>query len=259
MTSGEIQIANSDEIKHTLERYGERVYTYYGEADEGAENIAARWELFKTLHSIGIERLYSAMREQYAPLENYNMTERGSNSELYTDTTERTGTVTAENSRENTSEDSRTETTTNTGTVSDSGERTNTGTVSNSVNSTSTNSVAAYDSSELVNRDSTTGNVTDTRTDNTTETTTNTRTDNTTAQTTRGGMIQDTESGTTTTTNDLTDTHEHNGESEHSLTRSGNIGVTTSQQMLESEIALRVKNNVLYYAVELFVSQNCTW
>lgn len=251
MMSGAIQIASSEELIHTFERYGERVYTYYGEADQGAENIAARWELFKTLHNIGIERLYEAMKEEYKPLDNYNMTERGTNTDIYTDSMKRTGTVTAENSRENTTEDTRTATTNNTGTVTSA----DTGTITDNARSNTNNSVYAYDSAVATPHDTTATTSENTRTDNTT----NTRTDNTTEQTTHGGTVTDTENGTATTTNDLTDSTEHSGESEHSLTRSGNIGVTSSQQLLESEIDLRVKNSVIYYAVELFVSQNCTW
>ena len=51
------------------------------------------------------------------------------------------------------------------------------------------------------------------------------------------------ESGTDTTTHTGTDTTTHKGK--ETLTRSGNIGVTTSQQMLESEIKLRALNNMI--------------
>ena len=42
---------------------------------------------------------------------------------------------------------------------------------------------------------------------------------------------------------------------DHKLTRSGYIGVTTSQQMLESEIKLRLTNNYLRYVVDGFMSE----
>ena len=48
----------------------------------------------------------------------------------------------------------------------------------------------------------------------------------------------DTDTGTQTTLDGGSDTHTRN----YTLTRSGNIGVTTSQQMIESERALWVWN-----------------
>ena len=62
-----------------------------------------------------------------------------------------------------------------------------------------------------------------------------------------------------TSKDDITDNETTADNLEHTLTRSGNIGVTTSQQMLTSEIILRVRNQLIYYVVELFVSQHLTW
>ena len=66
------------------------------------------------------------------------------------------------------------------------------------------------------------------------------------------------------TTPDNTKTADFDGEtlsglhtaSEHRLKRSGNIGVTTSQQMIESELSLR-KNNILKMIIREFVYDNC--
>ena len=215
------------------------------------------------------------------------------------DTLTRTGTVTnaAENSDTSERTDNLTDTTTRTGTVQtvckDTGKTadtrtvntTNTGTQISEITDSTTNSVAAYDVEAFSNRDKQSKQGSDTRTDNLT------------AQTTNGGEVNTTADTTSTVTNNLTDTTKNTGtqtttnsgtatntqtnnttdtttinssetisgttngtdNTEHTLTRSGNIGVTTSQQMLSAEIALRLKNQLAYYAVELFVSQYTTW
>ena len=61
--------------------------------------------------------------------------------------------------------------------------------------------------------------------------------------TTHTGTDTDEHTGTDTSTHTGTDTMTHTGN--ETLTRSGNIGVTTSQQMLESEIKLRALNNMI--------------
>ncbi len=216
-----------------------------------------------------------------------------------TDTLTRTGTITnaAENSDTSERTDNLTDTTTRTGTVQtvgkDSGKTadtrtvntTNTGTQTTQTTDNTTNSVAAYDVETFSNRDKQDKTGSDTRTDNLTAQTTNGGEVNTTADTTstvtnnltdtakNTGTQTTTNSGTATNTqtNNTTDTTSINSSetisgttngtdnTEHTLTRSGNIGVTTSQQMLSAEIALRLKNQLAYYAVELFVSQYTTW
>ena len=215
------------------------------------------------------------------------------------DTLTRTGTITnaAENSDTSERTDNLTGTTTRTGTVQTVGKdtgktadtrtvnTTNTGTQTSEITDSTTNSVAAYDVEAFSNRDKQSKQGSDKRTDNLT------------AQTTNGGEVNTTADTTSTVTNNLTDTAKNTGtqtttnsgtatntqtnnttdannittsetisgttngtdNTEHTLTRSGNIGVTTSQQMLSAEIALRLKNQLAYYAVELFVSQYTTW
>lgn len=60
------------------------------------------------------------------------------------------------------------------------------------------------------------------------------------------GNSTSTNSGGTKTVNSGTNTSKETGTdmTEHTLTRKGNIGVTTSQQMLESELALAEKMNI---------------
>ena len=166
---------------------------------------------------------------------------------------------------------------------------TNTGTQSTSSTGQSINGVSAYDGTDFSDRDKQTNSTNDTRTDdlsstvtnsgdinttaNSTTTTTNDTTDLTKNTGTQTNATNGTMSGTTsdTQTNDTTDTTNRTetvtGETtdsgtdslQHTLTRSGNIGVTTSQQMLTAEVYLRVRNNLVHYIVELFVSQYTTW
>ena len=215
------------------------------------------------------------------------------------DTLTRTGTITnaAENSDTSERTDNLTGTTTRTGTIQTVGKDTgktadtrtvetkNTGTQTSEITDNTTNSVAAYDVGAFSNRDKQSKQGSDTRTDNLT------------AQSTNGGEVNTTADTTSTVTNNLTDTAKNTGtqtttnsgtatntqtnnttdtttisnsetisgttngtdNTEHTLTRKGNIGVTTSQQMLSAEIALQVKHQLAYYAVELFVSQYTTW
>lgn len=253
-------IVDSATLSNVLTQYGERTYIFYGDSeDEGAANIATAWDIFVNIHAANFERISAAMSEKYKPLENYSMFEHSERTDALNDTTKHNTTTTNENSATGTSEDKTTTTTTNTGTVTDEGTRANTGTVSNSGNSTNTNSVSAYDSTSMTPRDSTTANASDTRTDNLNESSSNTRTDNTTSATENGGTITNSTSANGTTTTEGNTTATHSGTVTNDLTRSGNIGVTTSQQMLTSELFLRVRNNVAYYAVELFISQHTTW
>lgn len=71
-------------------------------------------------------------------------------------------------------------------------------------------------------------------------------------------------SANTTTYNNTTDTHTLDGltnertddlASHHSGRTHGNIGVTTSQQMLESEMMLRLKWNIYEHITDLFLSE----
>lgn len=174
-----------------------------------------------------------------------------------TATTANTGTAETKNTGNTTTLNTGTTKTENDGTVSTDDNTTNTTT--NTV--TSENGIAGFNSSSY-SKDrnaSNTGNgtavtdgtvtrtddLTETRTDNLTETLTNnlteTRTDNLQAQRTDNLME--------TLTNDLTETDTHSGmdsnagtssnngtyQNIRALKRSGNIGITTSQQMIESE------------------------
>ena len=226
---------DSNTIKHLMMRYSERRYIYEEDRQNVISHFYGDWDIFVSLHQKSFNDIYTAMLVKYNPLDNYKMTEDGTDTTAGTDTTTRTGSDTTTNGGTTTTEDKTATTTTNTGTVNDD----NSG--------ISTNAVAGYDSNSLVDRDKTTTTTTNTRTDNTTQTATN------------SGTITQTDDKTSTLTHDTTDSTSTSTNTTHTLTRSGNIGVTTSQQMLLSELDVRVKNNVLYYIVELFISQYTIW
>lgn len=318
-----IPFISQDSLRNTLRRFGDRVYEpLYNDGDtleQALEDINLVWHEFHDNHDEMAWRLYSAFAAEYKPLENYSMTESGSdnratsrtvNEKRSSDVDEsltKTGTITHEGTSGTTTEESATRTDDltselkRTGTIGvtaqDTGKTTdntkvttnNTGTQSNETSGTTTNSVSAYDSADFSNRDKQTNTGTDTRTDNltsistnsgdidttasSTATTTNDTTDQTKNTGTQTNATSGTMSGTTsdTQTNNTTDTTNRtetvSGETtdsgtdnlQHTLTRSGNIGVTTSQQMLTSEVYLRARNNLVHYIVELFVSQYTTW
>ena len=200
--------------------------------------------LWSNKHYRTFEKWINALNIDYNPLENYDRMEEWSDSGSRTNT----GTVSDSGSR------------TNTGTVSDSGERKNTGTQSTettgkdnftgSGNSTSSDEISAYNSNSFQNDKKNTTNSSNSsetntttnsnRTDNLTESNSNTRTDNL------------SESNSNTRTDKLTEKTNSNR-----IGRAhGNIGVTTSQQMLQSELDI-AKWNIYEQITDLFLSEFC--
>ena len=161
---------------------------------------------------------YATLNLEYNPISNYDMTE----------------TEVVENIRESEGHNTGTQATAHTGTSTDQhgGTQTNAGTSTVSGGSTSNtqNDVYGFNSSqgspneETDTTNSTSSTVTDstTRTDNLTDT----RTDNL----------------TDTRTDNLTNTENASENIERTLTRSGNIGITTSQQMATAERELWLWN-----------------
>ena len=176
--------------------------------------------LWSNKHYRTFEKWINALNIDYNPLENYDRMEEWSDSGLRT----------------------------NTGTVSDSGIRKNTGTQSTessgkdnfkgSGNSTSSDEISAYNSNSFQNDKKNTTNssnssetnktANDTRTDNLSESNSNTRTDNLSEKT----------------------------NSDRKGRAHGNIGVTTSQQMLQSELDI-AKWNIYEQITDLFLSEFC--
>ena len=176
--------------------------------------------LWSNKHYRTFEKWINALNIDYNPLENYDRMEE------WTDSGSRT----------------------NTGTVSDTGSITNTGTQSTNTtgkdnftgsgNSTNTDEISAYNSASFQNDKKNTTNSSNssetntttnsTRTDNLSEFNSNTRTDNLSEK---------------TSSNRIGRAH-------------GNIGVTTSQQMLQSELDI-AKWNIYEQITDLFLSEFC--
>lgn len=207
------------------------------------------------------ERIYQASLETYNPIENYNRTEvttesgtdsrteSGTGSETHsgTDTQAHSGKDTVQNSGSDSSQTSSTTTTTGTHTDTNSG------------TDTVTHSRMAFDSNTAVTTDTDStqhGHVlTQGINDSVSESGTASVTHGQKVETTHGESIGFTHGESVATTSGNTST----GENE--ITRnshiSGNIGVTTSQQMLEQEIIVSPKLNVYNYIVQSFKNRFC--
>ena len=163
------------------------------------------------------ERIFTASKLEYNPIENYNRTENE--------------TITNDKSETHSGNDvSRLS-------GSDSSLSSGSNTETNSGTDTSTNKTTAYDSGTLYTHDS--------------------------SDFLHGHVVSDSASGSSSTTYGKTDTLTHGEVITHDdeITRenhtSGNIGVTTSQQMLEQEIEIAAKLNVIKMIVESFKERFC--
>ena len=203
------------------------------------QNAVVNW--YNT-HKYQYEKLYNTTLLKYEPLQNYDRTEE------ITDETERTGTGdTTFGSRVDTSTVNNT---TNIGAQDNTNtdnETTKIGTINTETNSstskkgseTNEKEVAPYDSETYYNQEKDTLSFTNRSDTNNSTTTTNARTDTrTNTNTEKVGARKDTaESSTSNTFGGHTDATSRN-ENEtytHKSRMYGNIGVTTSQQMLQSE------------------------
>lgn len=188
-------------------------------------------------------RNWAVLTAEYNPIENYNMTETEEttrdNKETHSgnDTLSMTGTDT----NTHTGTDTFTHTGTDTNVKSGSETDAHTGTVKDDGDSTSENEVSAFNSGSYQDSNKNTGTNDNTRTYGDTITSTY---NNVTDAETKNLTDTDTKNLTDTDTRNMTDTTTHghvidNDDDEtRELTRSGNIGVTTSQQMLQSDIEL---------------------
>lgn len=230
-----------------------------------------------------MEQLFSI---EYAPLENYNMVESGSDDSAGTNesttnvTDSGTNTEVRDLATSYTSTGQDNETGSNTVTYNTTDTITHnttdtttfghsvatTGNTSNTLNNTTTDTVAPFDSETFFNNTQTTGantstgtdtsNVTNSGQDSTkstgTDTTAHTGTEGTTTSNTTNSTKTDsgTNTGSVETTNSAQTSTLFSGNTTenttHNLTRRGNIGVTTAQQMLESELELIPKKQVKF-------------
>lgn len=160
------------------------------------------------------QHTYELLTLQYDPLNNYDMTE----------------TETYEGSNENEHRDTGTlgnsGTVGRSGTIGNAGTVAHTGTSTDETENTAEGSLYGFNSASAVDSDKSTSEGGNTHTNNLTDTTNMTETHN------------------LTDTTNMTETHNLTGSDagsntyERTLTRSGNIGVTTSQQMAQSQIDL---------------------
>ena len=173
------------------------------------EQITTLANILYTRYGVQWDKLYKVLSAEYNPIENYSMTEEETPDITRTETPDITRTETPDITRgKTTSAKSDFTVTTNSDTATD---------------------VYGFNSSSPVPQGESNGNST---------VTTQGDADNnvTTENETETGTRNITETGTRTETETGTRTERETGK--RTLTRSGNIGVTTSQQMLESEIKL---------------------
>lgn len=170
--------------------------------------------------------LYHAMTSEYNPINNYDMKETYSESGNSTDDSKREAAITHGEQ------------------VATSGKNTDTGTLSNNETTThgetvattgeTVNNIFGFNSGDAVPSDKGTGTNNEIHGGSDQTTTTETRDLSHDSSQTESHSGSDLQSGT--------ENHTGKHDIEHTLTRSGNIGVTTSQQMIESEIELRKKH-----------------
>lgn len=217
-------------------------------------------------------KLHDTLEFEYNPISNYDMTENetSSGSEGYTkantgtQTTTHTGTQADANTGTISTTHTGTQETENTGTITtdhtgtqrtvDEASATGTGSGSTERGIYGFNSSTAVGDSEdsTANSTSTSSEGDSTRTDNLTDEQTNdtveTRTDNLSDLQTNNTTSTRTDNLTDGRTDNLSETNSGTHSDTRTLTRSGNIGVTTSQQMIESERELW-KWNFIYNVV----------
>lgn len=227
------------------------------------------------------ERIFTAANLEYNPIENYNRTELETIADDRTDTHSGndvtrssgvdsralTSTKTETHSGSDSKQISSTDSETNSGT--DSRQLSSTGSETNSGTDTQTNKISGYDSGNLVDHDQNLlqhghgVNTSSSGSDATTYGHMISKTGSGSDATTYGHVITEGGSGSDATTYGKTETLTHGEQIVHDgdITRnshiSGNIGVTTSQQMLEQEIEVSAKLNVMDMIVRAFKERFC--
>ena len=198
------------------------------------EYILKIFDIVYNTNRIKYEKLIAAATAEYNPIDNYNMIESSTDVRTPDLTTQLTLNTTAAMT------DTRTTTTTGDSTTTNKLNQTKSTTETpNNYTETATHAVNPYDNPGMTeeSRDTTVQSgmrtVAESYSGTPDETIVN-----------AGSTV--TNSGGTSTTNSGTNTNKETGTdtTEHELTRRGNIGVTTSQQMLESEMALAGKMNI---------------
>lgn len=187
------------------------------------------------------QRIFTASKLEYNPIENYNRTE------LETISDDRTDTHSGDDINKQSGSDSNQ--TSNNNTQTNSGTDNRTTSENHSGTDTETNKITAYDSGNQYVHDSSEFN--------------HGHAINGSDNLQHGHIISDIGSGSGSITYGKTETLTHGEKIVHEgdITRnnhtSGNIGVTTSQQMLEQEIEVSAKLNVIKMIVDSFKDRFC--
>lgn len=257
--------------------------------DDVVDNIFLRAGEFEVLfadpdflkYSIGVwgrkyyktfEKWITALNVEYNPLENYDRVEEWTDNNTENSNNLRTNNLTQSNnntrtdnltqSNDNTRTDNLTQTENSSASTSDHQTGSDSSTVSGSQETV--NLVSAFDSSTFSNKDkqnvsnsstSSNQNANDSNissSSNGTISNTGTVTENSTVSNT--GTV--TESGTMSNTGTISDVENSTANNRHTGRIHGNIGVTTSQQMLLSELDV-AKWNLIEQITDLYISEFC--
>lgn len=247
-------------FQHSANKLVSPLLSTFTITDSGID-VDDRTTIASLLYSLFIrkwERLWALFNANYDPLYNYNMTETESETGNMTIESANTGTITnvldGENSETliqtgtDTVVTDSTQTNTGTDTVVTDSTRANTGTVTDSGTDSNNRGVYGFNSSVSVGSDTENGTDTNTRTDNTQEDIDSTVTDTKNLSEDVDSTVTDTKNltdrttgtvdNTNTETRNLSNTEERENTVTRQTTRQGNIGVTTTQKMFESEIEI---------------------
>lgn len=179
----------------------------------------------------GIERMLSALNDNYNPLHNFDRYEKYSDNDKKAETNTKNNTLTESHDNDITDNNSIT-------TESSS-------TMDNANGNVNTNDVSAFNDSEYQPSSKSTLDGTIHQTDNTDSETTarNTRSD----------------TGSHNATNSETAGYNTDNKFTHDGHLYGNIGLTTSQQMVSSELSLRSQTNIYDVIAEIFMRDFCIY
>ena len=203
-----------------------------------SDSITRLASIIFSLNGDNWSRLYSALQEEYKALQNYN----GDETRTVTTTDTGTDTFNHTGSESSTLNDSSSNTRTGSESLESSGSDSlsKTGTVGSQGSNLSDNNVFGFNSSSSVPSDNSNSSNNSTDTYNLSDKTSYGKKD-----TKVYNNVSDSGSreSTNTVSNESSDTETKNLQTNTSETfhREGNLGVTTSQQMLESEFELRIK------------------
>ena len=203
-----------------------------------SDSITRLASIIFSLNGDNWSRLYSALQEEYKALQNYN----GDETRTVTTTDTGTDTFSHTSNETNTLNDSSSNTRTGSESLESSGSDSlsKTGTVGSQGSNLSDNNVFGFNSSSSVPSDNSNSSNNSTDTYNLSDKTSYGKKD-----TKVYNNVSDSGSreSTNTVSNESSDTETKNLQTNTSETfhREGNLGVTTSQQMLESEFELRMK------------------